>query len=86
MLPKKFGKINVLNKRVIKHAKKRNKPIWAWMYEGEEVRTVNSIYEIDKLIELGIDGIFTDYPEKLSKSINIANYGKTSRRCPLFIA
>lgn len=76
MLPKRFGNINVLNKRVIKHAKTRNKPIWAWMYEGEEVITVNSIDEIEKLQELGIDGIFTDYPEKLSKSIKVTSIRK----------
>jgi len=75
MLPKKYWKIDVLNKRVIKHAKKRNKPIWAWMYEGDEVRTVNSIGEIEKLRALGIDGIFTDYPGKLSELLNRANRG-----------
>ncbi len=66
MLPKKYGKINVLSNRVISHARKRNKKIWAWMYEGEYVKTVNSITEMKELGTLGIDGIFTEYPEKLS--------------------
>jgi len=79
MLPKIFGKIEVLNKRVIKHAKSRNKLIWAWMYEGEEVKTVNSIIEIENLKKLGVDGIFTDYPEKISNAIKVSNYGKRTR-------
>ena len=70
-LAKRYGKINVLRERVVNHAKKRNKKIWAWMYEGEEVRTVNSIDEIEKFRELGVDGIFTDYPEKLSRSLDV---------------
>lgn len=69
MVPMKYGKINVLSNRVINHAKKRNKEIWAWMYEGEEVRTVNSVNQIEELKALGIDGIYTGYPEKLKKEM-----------------
>lgn len=69
MLPKKYGKINVLRNRVVNHAKKRNKKIWAWMYEGEEVRTVNSLKEVEELKTLGIDGVFTGYPEKLNREL-----------------
>lgn len=65
MLPKKYGNINVLSKRVINHAKNRNKPIWAWMYEGEYVKTIESKKEMEALGKMGIDGIFTAYPEKL---------------------
>jgi len=67
MLPKNYYGINVLNKRVIKHAKTRDKPIWAWLYEGAEVRTVNSIEEIEQLRELGVQGVFTDCPEKMNQ-------------------
>ena len=66
MLPKQYGKINVLSKRVINHAKKRNKKIWAWVYEGECVKTITSKKELQEFIKMGIDGIFTGYPEKLS--------------------
>lgn len=69
MIPKQYGKINVLRNRVINHAKKRNKPIWAWMYEGEEVRTVNSVKEIEALKKLGIDGVYTDSPELLKSEL-----------------
>ena len=71
MLPKQYRKINVLRDRVINHAKKRNKEIWAWMYEGEEVRTVNSVKEIEELKELGIDGVFTDFPKGLKNEMVI---------------
>ena len=37
------------------------------MYEGEEVRTVNSIKELEELKKLGVDGIYTDFPESLKK-------------------
>jgi len=69
MVPKKYGKINVLSNRIINHAKKRKKKIWVWMYEGEEVRTVNSIREIKALKALGIDGVFTDYPARLKSEL-----------------
>ncbi len=64
MLPKKYGNINVLSKRVINHAKKRQIPIWAWMYEGKYVKTVESKKEMEVLNKMGIEGIFTEYPEK----------------------
>lgn len=69
MLPKKYGNINVLSKRVVNHAKKRNKPIWAWMYEGEYVKTIETKSEMIELSKIGVDGIFTGYPLKLSNEI-----------------
>lgn len=69
MLPKKYGRINVLSNRVISHAHKRNKKIWAWMYEGKFVKTVNSKSEMEALYDIGIDGIFTEYPEQLSSEM-----------------
>lgn len=69
MLPKKYGNINVLSKRVMSHAKKRNKPIWAWLYEGEYVRTVESKSEMEELGKIGVSGVFTGYPRKLSNEM-----------------
>ena len=65
MLPKVYGNIKVLSKRVIRHAKKRNKKIWAWRYEGVEVQTVNSKQAMEEFEKMGVQGIFTEYPEKL---------------------
>lgn len=64
MLPKKYGNINVLSKRVIHHAKHRNKQIWTWMYEGEYVQTIESKKQMEELVEIGIDVIFTGFPQK----------------------
>lgn len=72
MLPKQYGKINVLTKRVMAHAKKRKKEIWAWMYEGESVKTVDSLEEIQELQKLGVQGIFTEFPEKIYNEINVS--------------
>lgn len=69
MLPQKFGNINVLTKRVVKHAKKRDKSIWAWIYEGEYVQTIETKTEMEGLAKLGVDGVFSEFPEKLSKEI-----------------
>ncbi|MEE9362415.1 MAG: glycerophosphodiester phosphodiesterase family protein [Cellulophaga sp.] len=69
MLPKKFGKLNVLSKRVVTHAKKRNKQLWVWMYEGSYVKNVDSQEELIALENLGVDGVFTDYPQKLNSEL-----------------
>ncbi|WP_024769607.1 glycerophosphodiester phosphodiesterase family protein [Aquimarina macrocephali] len=69
MLPKKAGKVNVLTKRVVKHVKKRNKTLWAWMYEGEIVKTVDDETELNEMKELGVHGIFTGFPKKLMNQI-----------------
>ncbi len=74
MLPKMYGKINVLSKRVIRHAQYRNKPIWAWLYESTNLDTtqfkaIETADEYLALEKLGISGVFTEYPEKLSKAI-----------------
>ncbi len=69
MLPQKYGKINVLSKRVVNHAKKRNKPIWAWIYEGEYVQTIESKSEMEELGKIGVNGIFTGFPQKLANEL-----------------
>ena len=69
MLPKQYGKINVLTSQVLKHASKRNKPIWAWMYEGDHVKTVETKSEMESLHKIGVQGIFTEFPEKLFQQI-----------------
>ena len=69
MLPEKFGKINVLTKRVINHAKKRHKPLYAWLYEGDIVKTVNTKRNHDRLMQIGVNGVFTDYPQKLANEL-----------------
>lgn len=38
---------------------------WAWIYEGEYVKTVESNKEILVLQRLGVSGVFTEYPKKI---------------------
>ncbi len=69
LLPKKYGNINVLSNRVLRHARKRKRPIWAWAFEGAHVETINSKKEMEELKDMGVQGIFTEYPEKLAKEL-----------------
>ena len=74
MLPQKYGNINVLSKRVVNHAQKRNKKLWAWIYESKDLdptkfKAVESIAELEALRGLGVSGVFTEYPKKLSNEI-----------------
>jgi glycerophosphoryl diester phosphodiesterase len=73
MLPVKFGSIKLLTKRVVKHVKKRDKRLWAWLNEGKEVITINSKRDLDELEKNGVDGIFTEFPAKLNGEITVAN-------------
>lgn len=69
MLPQKAGSLNILTKRVIAHAKKRNKKLWVWLYEGTVIKNVDTKADILRMKELGADGVFTDYPKKLMREL-----------------
>ncbi len=70
MAPNWYGKINVLTKRVINHAHKRKKKIWAWKYEGEHVETITTKEDLSHFEQLKIDGIFTEFPTQINKYLN----------------
>lgn len=53
----------MLTERFIEHAKKENRNIWVW--------TVNSKRNIKKVLAYDIDGIITDYPERVQRIIGI---------------
>ena len=57
-LPPTYGGLRVLTPNVIKAAHKQNIRVEAW--------TVNDVVTMRALIDLGIDGIITDYPDILS--------------------
>lgn len=71
MLPVKFGSLTLLTKRVLKHIRKRNKKIWVWLSEGKEVETINSKSQFNVLKDQGVDGVFTEYPNKLNKELKV---------------
>lgn len=65
MIPQTFGNIKVLTSRVVRHVLKRKRALWAWIHEGEEVKTVETKEQAQNLYDMGVEAVFTDYPEKL---------------------
>lgn len=56
-VPMKSGKIQIINPRFLRLAKQRNMAVHVW--------TINKTEEMEYLINLGVDGIMTDYPNLL---------------------
>ena len=56
-VPARFGGIEVLTQGLVKAARGRNLRVHAW--------TINDDATIRRLIELGVDGIMTDRPDRL---------------------
>src|SRR5690625_11325 len=48
---------SLINKNLIKAVHKANKAVFAW--------TINDDYKAERLLELGVDGIITDYPVEM---------------------
>ena len=71
MIPITFNSHTLLTKRVLEHVKRRKKRIWVWLHEGKEVLTVNSQNQFLKLMDMGVDGVFTEFPEKLYDELNL---------------
>ncbi|WP_078546313.1 glycerophosphodiester phosphodiesterase [Litchfieldia alkalitelluris] len=61
-IPVKVGNINLTTDRLIKTIKERNIAIHYW--------TINDEKTMKKLIKKNVDGIITDYPNKLLKLLN----------------
>jgi len=53
----------MLTKRFVDHAKAENRDIWVW--------TVNNKQNIKKVLSYDIDGIITDYPERVQQIIGV---------------
>ncbi|MBO1579924.1 glycerophosphoryl diester phosphodiesterase membrane domain-containing protein [Bacillus sp. XF8] len=53
----------MLNKRLVKAARKLDKPIYVW--------TVNDMESLKKYYKLNVDGIITDYPEDAQETIKM---------------
>ena len=64
-LPEFFGTTHVLTKRFVNAIKQKNIPIFVW--------TVNDPDEMQRFIDLGVKGIITDYPDRLSEILNTYN-------------
>lgn len=56
-VPEQFGKYQVVNRAFVSAAHERNMKVYVW--------TVNDLSGMQRLIDLQVDGIVTDHPEKL---------------------
>jgi glycerophosphoryl diester phosphodiesterase len=56
-VPENYGDLRVVDKRFMAAARARNMRVQVW--------TVNDIDAMKHLIKLGVDGIMTDYPQRL---------------------
>lgn len=61
-VPPQQGHITVVDKRFLAEAHKRDIEVHVW--------TINEEPEMERLTMLGVDGIFTDYPEKMFNVLN----------------
>jgi glycerophosphoryl diester phosphodiesterase len=61
-VPQKFGGWQIITKEFIADAHSRNLQVHVW--------TVNDAAEMQNLIDLGADGIMTDYPDRLLNLLN----------------
>ncbi len=53
----------MINKQIVKSARKLNKPIYVW--------TVNDMENLKKYYKLNVDGIITDYPVDAKETIKM---------------
>jgi len=56
-VPETFRDLRIVNKRFIEAAHARNMRVQVWL--------VNDVTSMQRLLELGVDGIMTDYPQRL---------------------
>jgi glycerophosphoryl diester phosphodiesterase len=56
-VPEYFGKIQVLQSRFLARARASNVQVQVW--------TVNEEEDLSRMLKLGVDGILTDYPDRL---------------------
>lgn len=61
-VPQNFGGWQIITKQFVANAHRRNLQVHVW--------TVNDAAEMQSMIDLGVDGIMTDYPDKLLNLFN----------------
>jgi len=67
-IPEAYGDYRIATRRFIEGAHARNMRVHVW--------TVNDIESMQRLIDLGVDGIMTDYPDRLVKILHPLDYLK----------
>lgn len=56
-IPPKMGQIDIVTARFIRNAHEHNMAVHVW--------TINEVTEMQRLIDMGVDGIMTDFPDRL---------------------
>lgn len=56
-IPENLGKLPVVTKEFVERAHRKNLKVHVW--------TINETADMERLISVGVDGIMTDYPDKL---------------------
>jgi len=60
-VPRAYGDLQVVTKRFVEAAHSRNLKVHVW--------TVNGVDSMTELLQLGVDGIMTDYPRRLLEAM-----------------
>ena len=63
-IPERLGSLQIVSKDFIETARKLNLKVHVW--------TINDAQDMQRLIEMKVDGIMTDYPDRLLKMIGKA--------------
>lgn len=61
-IPQNLGDLQVVTKDFVEAAHRRNLKVHVW--------TINETADMQRLIEMGVDGIMTDYPDRLLTLLN----------------
>jgi len=61
-VPERAGPLNLVDERFVKSVHARNAYVHVW--------TVNRTEAMRRLLDLGVDGIMTDYPDRLISLVN----------------
>ena len=56
-VPEYSGNLHVVTERFVRNAQRQNVAVHVW--------TVNETADMERLLALGVDGIITDYPDRL---------------------
>lgn len=61
-IPEKIGSLQIVSKEFVETARRLNLDVHVW--------TINETADMQRLLETGVDGIMTDYPDRLLKLLN----------------
>ncbi|MCY7374860.1 MAG: glycerophosphodiester phosphodiesterase [Pyrinomonadaceae bacterium] len=61
-IPENLGKLSVVTKDFVENAHRKKLQVHVW--------TINETADMERLINLGVDGVMTDYPDRLLNLLN----------------